>query len=193
MWCQIRRLRPSHSTGRPVYYPLWECTALPNLTRWPLTLRSQCRYVVPDSQVSAQSQHWQASVLTTAGTFSMSQPHAFLLMSHSRPVGQAIAREAKGTLPFVSSTFRSCLGSHLTAAVPPSATGPYNRPAPKPSGIPQRPSAVGKPLQLGALQIGKPLRLPASHSTGRPVYYPPGSLNYIQSAIPLHYHVHVHY
>jgi hypothetical protein len=89
------RLLPSHSTGRPVDCPLWECTALLSLTQW--LLRSQCRYVVPDSQVPAQSQHWQASVLTTAETFSMSQPHAFLLMSHSRPVGQAIAREAKGT------------------------------------------------------------------------------------------------
>jgi hypothetical protein len=31
--------------------------------------------VVPDSQVPAQSQHWQASALTTAGEPSMSQPH----------------------------------------------------------------------------------------------------------------------
>jgi hypothetical protein len=35
----------------------------------------------------SQSQHWQASVLPTAGTFFMSKPHAFLLMSHSRPMG----------------------------------------------------------------------------------------------------------
>ncbi len=37
------RFLPSHCTGRPVYCPLWEYTALSNLTLWPL--RSQCRYV----------------------------------------------------------------------------------------------------------------------------------------------------
>jgi hypothetical protein len=37
------RFLPSHSTGRPVEYPLWEVTTPSNLMRWPL--RSQCRYV----------------------------------------------------------------------------------------------------------------------------------------------------
>ncbi len=68
------RLLPSHSTGRLVDCPLWECTALPSLTRW--LLRSQCRYTVSDSQVPAQSQHWQASVLPTVGVHGTFQPHA---------------------------------------------------------------------------------------------------------------------
>ena len=117
------RFLPSHSTGRPVDCPLWECTALPNLTRWPL--RSQCRYVASDSQVPAQSQHWQASVLPTVGEHSTFQPYAIALTvtvpvggqlevsaawreaywnpAHGHvlfadtAVGQAIAREAKGT------------------------------------------------------------------------------------------------
>jgi hypothetical protein len=118
------RFLPSHSTGRPVDCPLWECTALPSLTRWPLW--SQCRYVVSDSQVAAQSQYWQASVLSTVGVHSTSQPYAMAptvtvpvcgplevsaawreayywnpahghVLFADTAVGQAIAREAKGT------------------------------------------------------------------------------------------------
>ncbi len=47
IWCQVRRFLPSHSTGRPVDYPLWEVPAPSNLTRW--LLRSQCRYMVSGS------------------------------------------------------------------------------------------------------------------------------------------------
>jgi hypothetical protein len=107
--------------------------------------------------------------------------------------GRTIAREAKGTylscLPPsgvvwdpISQQWEECKALQdwrrkieRTCArstgrpVPPSATGPYNRPAPKPSGTPQRPSAVGKPLHSGALQLGKPRRFLSSHNTGRPV------------------------
>jgi hypothetical protein len=80
--------------------------------------------------------------------------------------GRAIAREAKDTylscLPPsgvvwdpISQQWEECKAlldwrrkierTRFTGcpAPPPSATGPYNRPAPQPSGIPQRPSAVG--------------------------------------------------
>ena len=133
--------------------------------------------------IPAQSQHWQASVASNPELNSTAQQQ-----SHQPSVVQSThgqhpaAHDSRGPshsargqryIPFLSSTFWSCLGFHLTAVVPLSANEPYNRPTPQPSGNPQRPSAaVGKPLHLDALQLGKPLRLPASHSTGRPVYYP---------------------
>jgi hypothetical protein len=56
-------------------------------------------------------------------------------------------------------------------SVPSLAAGPYNRPAPKPSGIPQRPSAVGKPLHLGVIR-GGPELYPSVMGTLAPVATP---------------------
>jgi hypothetical protein len=62
------------------------------------------------------------------------------------------------------------------APSPPSATGPYNRPAPQPSSIPQRPSAVGKPLHLGVIR-GGPELYPSVMGTLAPVATPSLSLS----------------
>ncbi len=115
---------------------------------------------------------------TQIGTYTM-QPSTLLTQPRDRPYNERLEvhtsiashlLESSG-IPSPSSG-RSAKPSRIGAAIssahaqnwqvaqspPPSTTVPSNRPTPQPSGNPQRPHAVGKPLHLGVIR-GGPERL----------------------------------